>query len=56
MEEQEDLTEAHIVRRTGPTQDPEGQIEGQDALQVGRPVHSNHDDKQSSFQVAQVER
>jgi hypothetical protein len=45
MEEQEDSTEAHTVGRPGPTQDPEGQIEGQDALQVRRPVHSNRGDK-----------
>jgi hypothetical protein len=56
MEEQEDSTEAHTVGRPSPTKDPEGKIEGQDALQVGRPVHSNSDDKRSSFQVAQAER
>jgi hypothetical protein len=55
MEEQEYSTEAHKVMTPGPTQDPEGQIEGEDALQVGRPVHSNRDEKRSGFQVAHVE-
>jgi hypothetical protein len=45
MEEQEDLTEPHTVGRPGLTQDPEGKIKRQDALQVGRPVHSNRNDK-----------
>jgi hypothetical protein len=56
MEEQEDSTEAHTVGRPGPTQDSEGKIKRQDALQVGRPVHSNRDDKRSNFQVAPVEQ
>jgi hypothetical protein len=45
MEKQEDLTEAHTVGRPGTAQDPKGQIKGQDALQVGRSIHSNHDDE-----------
>jgi hypothetical protein len=43
MGKQEDLTEAHTVGRPGTTQDPEGKIERQDALQVGRSIHSNRD-------------
>jgi hypothetical protein len=56
MEEQEDSTEAHTVRRPSSMQDSEGQVEGQNALQVGRLVHSNRDDKRSSLQAAQDER
>jgi hypothetical protein len=43
MEKQEDSTEAHTVGRPGTTQDPEGKIKRQDALQVGRSIHSNRD-------------
>jgi hypothetical protein len=56
MEKQEDSTEAHTVGRPGTKQDPKGKIERQDALQVGRSIHSNHDIERSSFQAAAVER
>jgi hypothetical protein len=39
MEEQQNSTEAYLVRRPRPAQDPEGHVEGQNALQVGRVVH-----------------
>jgi hypothetical protein len=56
MEEQEDPTEAYTVRRPCSTQDSEGQVEGQNALQVGRSIHRNRDGKRSSLQAAQDER
>jgi hypothetical protein len=45
MEEQEDSTEAHLIRRPCSAQDPEGQVERKNAQQVERAVHSNRDDK-----------
>jgi hypothetical protein len=52
VEKQKDQTEAHTVRGLGATQGAEGQTEGKDAWEMGRPIHSNGNRKRSSFQTA----
>jgi hypothetical protein len=54
MEEQEDSTKAHLVRRPRSTQDPKGQVKGKNAQQVGRLVHSNRTTNEAAFKLRRM--
>jgi hypothetical protein len=51
---QEDQAEAHTVRGSGAAQGAEGKAEGQDAREVGRPIHSNRDSKEAAFKLRRL--